>query len=167
VLTLRAGERVGVDHNAKVALIKKRFFPTVQADLSDIASQINRAPFIVEQTTTVEEIATTLASCSSSSAPGDDEIPFHFLKALGDPIHHTLAYLTNVSLRLEYLPPFLKKARTIVLKKPGKATYELASSWRPIALLKTIGKVIEKIVVKRIREAIEAKNLLPPSQIEV
>jgi len=52
-----------------------------------------------------------------------------------------------------------------VLRKLGKASYETASSWRPIALLKTIGKVIEKVMAKRIREAAEARNLLPPSQM--
>jgi hypothetical protein len=59
----------------------------------------------------------------------------------------------------------LKKARTIVLRKPGKASYEVASAWRPIALLKTIGKVIEKVVAKRIKEAAESHNLLPPEQM--
>ena len=52
-----------------------------------------------------------------------------------------------------------------MLRKLGKASYETASTWRPIALLKTIGKVIEKIVAKRIREAAEDRSLLPLSQI--
>jgi len=84
---------------------------------------------------------------------------------LGEPVAKALTLLTNTSLKLEYLPPFLKKARTVVLRKPGKASYETVSAWRPIALLKTIGKVIEKIIAKRIREAAEEKSLLPPSQI--
>jgi len=32
-------------------------------------------------------------------------------------------------------------------------------------LLKTIGKIIKKIITKRIRKAIKAKNLLPLKQI--
>ena len=160
--TLRAGQRLAEDHSSKVAMLREKFFPITSADLSDIESQVNQPPFTIEKSTTIEEITATLSSCSASSAPGDDEIPFSFLKALGEPVAQALTHLTNASLRLENLPPFLKRARTIVIKKPGKDSYETPSAWRPIALLKTIGKVIEKVVAKRIREAAEAKNLLPP-----
>ena len=55
----------------------------------------------------------------------------------------------------------------LVLRVIGgpKDSYEIPGAWRPIALLKTIGKVIEKVVAKRIREAAEAENLLPPQQM--
>ena len=52
-----------------------------------------------------------------------------------------------------------------MLRKPGKASYKTASLWRLIALLKTIGKVIKKVMAKQIREAAKARNLLPLSQI--
>ena len=163
--TLKAGQRLAEDYGSKVAMLRERFFPVTFADLSDIESQHNRSPFTIEQSTTTEEITAILAGCSASSAPGDDEIPFSFLKALGEPVIQALTHLTNVSLKLEHLPPFLKRARTIVIKKPGKDSYEIPGAWRPIALLKTIGKVIEKVVAKRIREAAEAENLLPPQQM--
>ena len=59
------------------------------------------------------------------------------------------------------------KARTIILRKPLKAgsSYENPGQWRPIALLKTIGKVIEKLLAKRIRSAIEEYSILPPGQM--
>ena len=68
-----------------------------------------------------------------------------------------------MALRLKHLLPFLKRVRTIVLRKPGKASYKTASLWRLIVLLKTIGKVIEKVIAKRIKEATKARNLLPLS----
>jgi hypothetical protein len=54
-----------------------------------------------------------------------------------------------------------------VLQKPRKplATYRTPAGYRPIALLPTIGKVIEAIVVKRVIKAAEANNLLPKEQI--
>jgi len=54
----------------------------------------------------------------------------------------------NYSLQLKYLPPFLKKACTIIIKKLGKALYKTANSWRPIALLKIIGKIVKKVIIK-------------------
>jgi len=85
-----------------------------------------------------------------SLAPGDDEIPFSFLKILGPPVIKVLTHITNASWELEHLPLFLKKARTIVIKKPEKPLYKTVNAWRPIALLKTIGKVIEKATASRI-----------------
>ena len=43
--------------------------------------------------------------------------------------------------------------------------YEVPNAWRPIALLKTIGKVVEKLLAKRIRSAAEEHQLLHPSQM--
>jgi hypothetical protein len=163
VPTLKTEQGPASSYTAKVTVLKERFYPTTYADLSDIGTDSAKAAFKVEQSTTIEKITTIFASCSSSSAPGDDEIPFSFLKALGDPIAKALTLLTNASLKLIHLPPFLKKARTIMLRKPGKASYEAAGSWRPIALFKTIGKVIKKVITKRIRAAAEVKSFLPPS----
>jgi hypothetical protein len=118
-----------------------------------LTPKLTKAPFSIEQTTSTEEIA-----------PGDDEIRFSFLKALGEPVTQALTHLTNASLRLERLPPFLKRARSIVIKKPGKNMRYIPSAWRPIALLKTIGKVIEKVVAKRIREAGKLRNFSPHSR---
>jgi hypothetical protein len=55
----------------------------------------------------------------------------------------------------------------VVLQKPGKppATYQTPAGYRPIALLPTIGKVIEAIVAKRVTEAAKANNLLSEEQI--
>jgi hypothetical protein len=121
--------------------------------------------FQVNQTILEDEISSILSICSSSSAPGDDEIPFSFLKILGLPVIKALTHVTNASWALEHLPLFLKKVRTIVIKKPGKPSYKTVDTWRPIALFKTIGKVIEKATASRIRSAAEAENLLPPEQI--
>ncbi|KAF4631705.1 hypothetical protein G7Y89_g6418 [Cudoniella acicularis] len=165
VPTLKTDQGLAVDYGAKASRLRERFFPTTSADLSDVSSQVNKTPFNLEQTTSVEEIISTLLSCSSSSAPGEDEIPFKFLKALGEPVAQALTTLANASLRLEYYPAFLKKARTIVIRKPGKASYETPSAWRPIALLRTIGKVIEKIIARWIRDSAEDQGLLPPSQM--
>ena len=61
----------------------------------------------------------------------------------------------------------LKEAIAIVLLKPSKALadYLKPSSYRPISLLPTIGKVIEAIVTKRITKAAEAYSLLPEEQM--
>jgi hypothetical protein len=51
----------------------------------------------------------------------------------------------------------------VVLQKPGKTskTYRTPRGYRSIALLPTVGKVIEALVAKRVTKAVEAYNLLP------
>ena len=97
---------------------------------------MRKEAFKIEQLTTEEEIAAALASCLASSASRDNKVLFSFLNVLGEPVINALARLTNASLKLEYILLFLKRARTVMLKKPGKTSYEAVSSWRPIALLR-------------------------------
>ncbi len=55
----------------------------------------------------------------------------------------------------------------MVLTKPGKppATYKTPKGYRPIALLSTLGKVLEAILAKRVAEAAEWHGLLPDEQM--
>jgi hypothetical protein len=46
-----------------------------------------------------------------------------------------------------------------------KASYDVPGAWRPIALLNTIGKLIEAITAKRLRDAVEEYGLLPGTQM--
>ena len=99
------------------------------------------------------------------SAAGNNKVPFSFFKGLGPSIITAITALTNASWRLQHFPVFLRKARTVVIKKLGKDTYETTSSWRPIALLKAISKVVEKATARCIRDAVENHRLLLPEQM--
>jgi hypothetical protein len=80
-------------------------------------------------------------------------------------VSHALTLLADTCLRLEYYLAFLKSFQTIVLRKPGKSSYKSLSAWRLIALLKTIGKVVKKLLARRIRNLAEKHHLLYLSQI--
>ena len=43
----------------------------------------------------------------------------------------------------------------MVLKKLGKLVYDQPKAWRPIALLSTIGKVMEMVIARRIQDLAE------------
>ena len=145
-------------------MLKARFYsPPQVGDLTEQTLQRDR--FEVSSEITKEEITAILQTCSFKSAAGEDEVPFTVLKQLGDPVISSLTTLINASWRLHHFPQFFWKARTIVLKKPGKGSYEEVSMWQPIALLKTIGKVVEKATARRIRDAAEEHSLLPSEQM--
>lgn len=54
---------------------------------------------------------------------------------------------------------------TIVLCKPQKPDYTDLGAWRPIALLSTIGKVIEKVAARWLSGLGEREKLLPGTQM--
>jgi hypothetical protein len=80
-------------------------------------------------------------------------------------VSYALTLLADTCLRLEHYLAFLKSSRTIVLRKPGKSSYESPSAWRLITLLKTIGKVVKKLLARRIRNLAEEHHLLYLSQM--
>ena len=84
---------------------------------------------------------------------------------MGKPLTTAVAALASACWNLGHYPAQFKHARTIVIRKPGKGSYEEPGAWRPIALLNTIGKLIEAVTAKRIQEAAEQYHLLPDTQM--
>ena len=52
----------------------------------------------------------------------------------------------------------------VVIPKPAKPDYSLPKAYCPISLLKCCGKLLEKIIAKRILSDIHHHNILPPTQ---
>jgi len=65
---------------------------------------------------------------------------------------------------LGYHPPSLKNANGVVLDKPGKASYDSPASFRIIVLLKTISKILERVITVRLSAIAKSKGLLHPNQ---
>jgi hypothetical protein len=159
-------------HSQKAEALAARFFPNPPANLGDIFdTTFNQAfdqpRFEVRREVTIKDIARALSETHSWKAPGEDLIPTGLIKACGRPLFQILAVLYTRCLELQWYPPRFKRAKTVVLAKPGKspATYRTAKGYRPIALLPTLGKVLEAIMAKRVAEAAEWNGLLPDEQM--
>ena len=124
---LKTKQGIANSYKAKVRVLRDRFYPTPLANLLELDSLRPKEFFTVEQLTLIDKILAILAGCSLSSILEDNKILFSFLKALSKPVARALTLLTNTSLRLKHLLPFLKRVRTIVLRKLGKAFYKTAS----------------------------------------
>ena len=154
----------------KAEVLKTRFYLIVEIDLSDILDtsfQENtfqnslEIPIIV----IADEVSSLLKVCKPYKAPGNDRIPNGFLRAIGPKLTKAVARLANAYWALGHFPARFKKARTIVLCKPGKPSYSNPGTWRPIALLNTIGKLIKSLITKRLSWAIEEYKLFPDTQM--
>ncbi|SRR6266536_772246 len=84
-----------------------------------------------------------------------------FLQALRSPFVDIIIILIEVCWELGYYPRKFKAARTVALHKPNKRDYKLFNTWRFIALLNIIGKLIEATTAKRLRDAAETYILFP------
>lgn len=87
----------------KTSAFRQRFYPSTSADLDDIPDKDrlfprsnfdpcpNPAPsFPLTALVTLEEVHQALFSKKAFSAPGWDGVPYHFLRALGDPLAKSL-----------------------------------------------------------------------------
>ena len=54
----------------------------------------------------------------------------------------------------------------VVIPKPNKQLYDLSKSFRPIVLLNMVGKLIEKVIGKRLQFQVTANDFIHPSQLE-
>jgi Reverse transcriptase (RNA-dependent DNA polymerase)/Endonuclease-reverse transcriptase len=154
----------------KAHAFQARFYPTTNPDLSDLPSTLE----FQDQTSdlpepnwevTSKELDEIIAYIKKDKAPGEDGIPNRFLAELGLPLSNALAPLFQQCLATGYYPAAFRRAQTVVLRKPGKATYTDPGSWRPIALLSTIGKLLETIIARRLSTVAEKYKLLPQSQM--
>jgi len=53
----------------------------------------------------------------------------------------------------------------IIIPKPNKSSYDHAKMFRPIVLLNTLGKLIEKIIAERIQFTVLKNNFIHPCQL--
>ena len=143
------------------------FFPQpVAADAGDIAGTIYPKELEgITNTITQAEVEEILGKLPNNKAPGPDGIPNQLLKECRKTLSRDLTELFNACISLGYHPKRFKESTTIVLRKPQKPRYDTPKSYRPIALLNTMGKLLEKLVANRISKAAEDFNLLPEEQM--
>jgi hypothetical protein len=98
-----------------------------------------------------------------SKASGPHGIPNRALKHLSQFVILLLVTIFNAILRTQYFPPVRKHNRLISILKPVK-DLALSSSYRPISLLDTIGKVFEKTLLSRILSEVSVRGLLRNEQ---
>ena len=95
----------------------------------------------------------------ASNAVGDDGIPVAFWKAVV-PLAVPLMHLYNTSIRDGKVPKAFKSVILHPILKRGKSAEELAS-YRPVAVLPAVSKVLERVVANQLMTELEDSGLLP------
>jgi ribonuclease HI len=153
----------GFAHHAteKAETLLRSFFPPpLRADLSDIGD-FEYPPAIECPDITDSEIDKAIRRAAPNKAPGSDSIPNNILHQTLDLVLPHLNAIFNACVRLGYCPTHFRKSITVVLRKQGKDDYTQPKSYRPIALLNTLGKALESIIANRLTYLADIHHLLP------
>lgn len=127
----------------------------------DIFDTIKDVP--PQETTTSEEVRSIIQNLGTKKAPGPDGVTPAMLKHLPENQIHKLTHIFNAALKISYFPDPWKIAHTILIPKQGKPRTS-PEAYRPISLLSSTGKVLERIILTRIQEFTEEFDILPQEQ---
>ena len=114
------------------------------------------------QPTDKKEIMTIIAKLPNKASSGYDNISNKLLKLLKDEISEPSCELFNSSLEQGIFPSNMKLSNVIPLHK-GKSR-DAPENYRPISLLVTILKVLEKLVYKRVYSFLDSTGSFYNSQ---
>jgi hypothetical protein len=107
-----------------------------------------------------DEVTAAILRPSKDKSPGTDRILNRVLKLIACESPALLTRIFQACLNQGYHPEHFRKACTVVLRKSGKPDYTDPSAYRPIALLNTLEKALESIVVVHLRNLTEIHVLL-------
>ena len=110
------------------------------------------------------EISDALCGTSSTSAPGYSGLNYKVLKWAFVIAPDKLASIVRASIHLGVHHPLWKKAVIVSIPKANKRSYVLPCSHRPIQLLECLGKLVEKVVAKRLLFDTGKHHLMPFTQ---
>ena len=108
------------------------------------------------------DILKSIDSLNGSAANGEDGISCKFIKKCKPLISLKLQELINNCLSENFFPISLKKSKVIVLHKSDNK--ENITNYRPISLLPSFSKILERIIHTQIYVHLESNNLLSPNQ---
>lgn len=113
-------------------------------------------------TATFSEVMKIINGLKTGKAPGYDDLTTSFVKLHSFPLCKTIMYLFNMALEQGKFPENLKVAKIIPIHKGGKR--DDPSNYRPISLLPTIGKIMEKLIYARLHKYYESQKFISKYQ---
>lgn len=134
----------------------------VNRTMEDLANstEINIDPSTLTKPSEIKEIIKRL---KSKKSPGQDGIRNVLLKNLP---RKGLVYLTKVfngCIKLMHFPSIWKHATVVGIPKP-KQVVTLPTNYRPISLLNSLSKVLERIILNRLKRHLSTNAVIPKEQ---
>jgi len=137
-----------------------------QVDVS-ILNEVEHKPCQIWNPFSRYEFKTTIHKCIDSSVPGPDKMSWRHWKLIikNDDCLSKIINIADVCINLGYWPKYFKISTTVVIPKLNKTSYDNPKAFRPIVLLNTLGKLVEKVIAERLQFIVASNNFIHPSQL--
>ena len=113
------------------------------------------------------EFRNVISKCNNSSAPGPDKVIWRHLKHIlkQEECLLNIINIANACINLDYWPNYFKCSLTVIIPKLNKLKYDHPKAFRPIVLLNTLGKLIEKVIAERLQFIVTNNNFIHLNQL--
>ena len=136
--------------------------PDTQTTASDylLTAPIPNSLFITP--TTPDEINEVINKLKPKSSAGHDNISPKLIKKFQKSISLPLTHIVNLSIATGVFPQRMKIAKVIAIHKKG--SLQNFENYRPISLLPTFSKILERIIYNRLINFLNSNNILKVEQ---
>jgi len=153
-----------LDAADKAKLLATSWFPTIKPTINPPPHVTDRSPTRPYQSVSHEEIMECLNATSNTSAPGLSGLNYKVWKWVMSVAPDQLTAIVHASVKLGIHHPSWKQSLIAVIPKNNKKDMALPKSHRPIQLIECLGKLVEKVMAKRVTFDLGKYNLMPFNQ---
>jgi hypothetical protein len=113
----------------------------------------------------MKKLETAIYTLKQTKSPGPGGVTNGIFSRLGPVAKITLPKILNISWKREIAPHAWKEAKLAPIPKKGKEKLD-PNSYRSISLLTCTCKLMERVIISRLKWHLEKKRLLLPQQAE-
>ena len=149
-----------IDNDTMIASIFNSYFACIGSSVSNKVKQSSKhfTNYLNNRTiksifflpTNENEIIKVVRQLRNTSSAGHDDISVTFIKKVINAIAKPLSSIFNMSISTGIVPDPLKLAKVIPVYKKGDKN--IVENYRPISLLPTFSKILERIIYNRLYE---------------
>ena len=146
----------------------KKLRSTIHPPKSDPLKKLKEAmkhkqcSFKLKQTN-VQEVVKVIRGLKNSSSCGVDYIDTKCIKLVSTLLAPSLVHIVNLSVEASVFPDIWKIAKVVPLLKSATCDPLSPKSYRPVALLPVLSKIIEKIIFNQLTNYLESNRLIHPN----
>ena len=148
---------------SEYAAVSKLKIPKEKRGVKKATSRLRQGLVEEEPEITEAEVRLALGELAGNKAAGQDYIHPRLLKEMSDGSVGVLTRLFNMSLGSSKVPQNWRRAKIVPLLKRGKDAAAIGS-YRPVSLTSVLGKLMERVLSRRLRFSLESRGILSEYQ---